>query len=75
MRLSPQICVLTALAFFLGYFLSLHLETPPQARIEGTAWCYVAEYPTYASYKATAPLSHSLIDVNGKAVRVYVRCN
>lgn len=71
--LNPQICVLTACAFCLGYFLAYPPPGPPQLEIQGVAWCWEGDYPSMKAM-TDATSSHRLIDVHGKGVTVYERC-
>jgi hypothetical protein len=70
-----NVSFLTATAFSLGYLMNDTPSEPPPLKIEGSAWCFVAEYATWDQYEMEKPLPHSLIDVHGKGVRVYERCN
>lgn len=72
--LNLQICLLTALAVLFGYFLAQRPQPPPELKIKGVAWCYVAEYKSMKAYDEVQPLPYSLIDVHSKGVTVYTGC-
>ena len=68
------VVILTATAFLAGYLMNESPPPPEPLKLEGTGWCYYADFASLADYETTRPLPHSFIDVHARGVRVYGRC-
>jgi hypothetical protein len=72
--MHPKLIILTAVAFFIGYMVSVSFHTPAPVKLDSTPYCLHSEYDTMKIMTANRPpLSDAMVTVDDK-VRVWVRC-
>lgn len=72
--LNVRFAIIVALAFLYGAFFATGLQSTPQLKIEGQAWCYWADFRTLDDFGYVQAPPHSLVDIHPKGVRVYEQC-
>jgi hypothetical protein len=68
------ICLIAA--FCIGWWCHSHFDTRnvSTVNLRGQVWCLYGDYASLKDYDTTQKVPHSLVDIHGKGVTVYVPC-
>lgn len=72
--MHPRLVILTAVAFFIGYMVSVSFHTPDPVKLDSTPYCLHSEYPNMKAMDAKKPDLQDAWVTKGATVRVWVRC-